>query len=348
MRRFTSLGTLAVLVVALSACGDNNSEGGSADYADQIDDVCKALENDIEDLDPDNDVADNAKEASQLMEDAVAELKKIKLPSNADEAKDLVDNFSDQLDALDELAKATGDDDKEAAAKAFDDLTELNDDANDLADDLDAKRCAFDADLLAAPLGGPTINTDETVPETTPDTTPDTVFDTVPDTTLPPLTTVAVDDTVPAGPAGTKTKVPLSVGLTPAGDCAFADNNDSNALLTLFEIFLVADETANAATGQIAAVNVTRPSDGAFLAQVMLFSSDTPLGAGAEGSLLTIFDSDSTGAPTTISGIDGVLIARDTTQEFFAADDTIVLWVIGADQLAITAGMDCLFAALPA
>jgi hypothetical protein len=352
MRRLTSLGTLAVLVLSAGACGGDDSSGSGNAYVDEMEDVCKALENDLEDLDPATDVADNAKEASQLMEDAVADLKKIKLPSNARDAKDLVDNFGDQLDALDELANALGDGDDDAAGKAFDDLVELNDDANDLADDIDAKRCAFDADLFAAPLGGPTTNTDDTVPDTSPDTVVDTVPDTSPDPTVaptaPPVSTAPPVDTTPAGPAGTKTRVPLTVGLTPAGDCAFADNNEDNALLTLLEVFLVADASANAATGQIAAVNVTRPSDGAFLSQVLLFSSDTPLAGSAQDNLLTIFDSDNTGVPTTVSGINGVVITRASTLQFFAADDTIVLWVIGADLLTITAGMDCLFAALPA
>jgi hypothetical protein len=351
MRRYVHLGAIVALCVVSASCGGGDDASGS--YVDQLEDACKTFENEIEDLDAADDlkaVEQNADDASALLEDAIADMEKVDLPSSADEAKDLIDNFGEQLDLIDDVAKAAGDDDADKVADALEDLGKVGADAAELADDIDARRCSFDEDLFTAALGGGAIaappETDPTnggPPITEPPITdPPITEPTVPEPTVtqPPAT-----EPPPEGPEAAKTPIDVTQILPNPTECAFVDPDDE-ILITLFESLLNFDPTIRATTGAIGAVNISLAADGSNLGVMYLFTGDGPLQATVEADLLPIFDGESTGVPLTVAGESGYLITGESGPSFFSASVDAVIWVLGPTQAAIETALTCVSAAL--
>jgi hypothetical protein len=347
MRRTASTALASLALFAASACGGDESGGGATAYVDRFSDICATLEDELEDLDPPDDlgdVADNASDASKLFDEALAGFAEVKLPSDADDAADFIDILGDQLDAIDDIAEAADDDNEDGVTKAAEELTGLQADATELADEIGARKCEFDDDLYSNALVTAT-STPETDPPTTdpPETDP-----TLPPTTLPPPTvpptTVGPPTTAPA--RGEKIVIDLAAELTARGDCAVLNPELADSLALIYESLLDLDAVTAAADGTIGILDIGRPSDNQYLTTVYVFRSNAPLPANIGDSLLTVFDPEGTGTIQTLSDVAGVVIPGPDGVEFFSTGSDVVLWAIADDRAGLDAGIACLSAAL--
>ncbi|HEY7628939.1 MAG TPA: hypothetical protein VH761_17845 [Ilumatobacteraceae bacterium] len=312
---------VAVLAVVLSSCGGGGGGAVSIDaFSDQLAGVCRTINRGIGDLDPAASLADvrtNANEASALYEDAINELRKLKVPTSdqqfANDVRDLIASYEDQLDALDEIAKAARDNDQEAVDGKIGDLNDMAAESNDLADSLDISRCQID------PVFEATTTTTTIAPTTTVALTLPIV--TEPPETIPPETFPL--DTLP--PEGNKTII-TSTDLVPLGDYSFADAPDEamNGFITLLDLA----PTVAAQSGRIVGVDVL-DSTGATMGRLFAFESDTdPLTPGSFDEELPYLSGDVATSPKSVGTIDGVFWADadGATVNFAAAVQNVILW----------------------
>jgi len=163
--RSTKLKLLVVLpLVAMSAaCGGNDSTGlSTSQYGNELDDICRTADRAIGKLDEPttlDDLSVFADDASQIVQDAVSDMKKLPLPADksyASDAQDLIANLEDQIDLVDDISKAAGAGDAPEVDTKSERLVKAAEDGAGLADNLDAKRCALaplaPASEAAAPI----------------------------------------------------------------------------------------------------------------------------------------------------------------------------------------------------
>jgi len=335
-RRTKQVGASVLVTALLGVAGCGGADGvSSGQFAGKIDDVCRALDRDLGKIDQPGTAAELAAyagDASAAYEDALAALKKLQTPGDADSvknAKELVANFNDQIDLLDAIAKAAGSEDQatvDAKTGEFNQLVSAN---ADLADSLDAGRCALDPLAAVQPP-------ETTVPPTTqPPVTQPPV--TQPPVTQPPVTQPPVTNS----PAGVKTVIQLVSVLTPNNGYTFADADAS--LATTFQVLLEAPLSTAGQPGQIAAIEVfdggTKP-----ITRLFIFLPENPLPHSAVDELAAVLAGDAALTPAEVGTLPGVTYTPADGGFFFVGSDTattakFLIWGVGASQDLLNKGI---------
>lgn len=199
-RSITSFVALAALALGACGGGEESKALSEDDFVDALSDVCDDAQQDLDRLEfpTDGDFGDFADDARKVFERTVEDAKAIRPPDDlSKDYEDLVANWEDQLDLIDDLGKADGD---EEAGKVLDKLGKLSDEQSEIAQDLDVAECDPND-------GADTATTvAETTPATTPATTaapialPTTVVPVVPETTPATAPATAPVTEPPAGP----------------------------------------------------------------------------------------------------------------------------------------------------
>lgn len=179
----------AATVAAFAMAGCGGSDGPSTlsedDFVDEMADICKDTERDLDRIDEPqsvSDLEDSAAEAVDILTETRERLSEIVPPEDlAADFEDFVDNVDDQIAAMEDLQKAGKDDDEDAANEAGEELGRLSEKRIDLGEDLGVDDCAIDEDADEPTVTEPPV----TAP---PDTTPLTLPVTVPPQTVPPAT----------------------------------------------------------------------------------------------------------------------------------------------------------------
>lgn len=215
--------TVGALIAA--GCG---SSGGSAvsvrDFRRTLADLCTDFTDETDKVDdPEGvgDLEDFAADLLEIFEKAKADLADLGVPASlADDFEAFQGLVDDQIDALEDLQKAGKDGDEDKANKTIERIVDIQDEAEQVADDLGVDECKPEpsgpdttepiaADTTAVVTVPPTLPP-ETAPATTeaPATTTEppatTVAVTLPPATLPPVTlpgTTAPPATSPPGTA---------------------------------------------------------------------------------------------------------------------------------------------------
>jgi hypothetical protein len=143
-----------------------------------MEDICRDADRAFKDLDPsDSGVFDDGIEITQ---DALDSMDQLRPPQDLEgDFEDFKDNLDDHITQIEKLRDAVKDEDNDAAEQASAKLSDLDDEADDLADSMGADRCVG--------VGEDDDGSDDTVPE---ETTPNTPLpiDTTPVETSPPDT----------------------------------------------------------------------------------------------------------------------------------------------------------------
>jgi hypothetical protein len=326
-KRMVAVG--AATLFALAACGGGGGGAQSTEaFSDQLAGVCRTINRGIGDLDPAaslSEVRSNANDASALYEDALNELKKLKVPTADKQFKsdveDLITSFEDQMDALDDIAKAARDNDQATVDSKIGRLNDLQGESNDLADGLNISRCQIDTVFEAA-----TTTTTTEAPTTTTSPPLTLPIATEPPTTLPPDT--LPPDTTPA--TSNKTITP-STDLVPLGDYTFAEAPDT--AMTGFQTLLDLAPSMAAQSGRIYGVDVI-DSAGSTMGRLFAFESDVdPLTPGSFEEVTPYITGDTPTTPKTVGTIDGLSWTdADGTHNFLAGVANVVLWSFAPDE----------------
>lgn len=201
-RSITSFVALAALALGACGGGEESKALSEDDFVDALSDVCDDAQQDLDRLEfpTDGDFGDFADDARKVFERTVEDAKAIRPPDDlSKDYEDLVANWEDQLDLIDDLGKADGD---EEAGKVLDKLGKLSDEQSEIARDLDVDAC----DPNAGDSGDDPTET--TVADTTPATS---AAPTVPPTTAAPITLPqTVPPTAPPATAPPATQPPVS------------------------------------------------------------------------------------------------------------------------------------------
>jgi hypothetical protein len=324
---------LAIVVVAavtITACGGGDDGGGG--FAAQFGDICDAFADDLADLDDPGsleDIAANAKDVGELLDTVVDDLAGVDLPSGSGDAEDLIDSFSDRIDAYDDIAAAANSGDVAAVEAALAELEELNDEAGDLADDVGADDCGISNGKLA----GPVTPTPEIAAPTTTIPVVETVPPTVPPTEPPATDPPATEPVTP--PADFEREIVDISGVVISTDgTTFV--NVPEEVVRLFDIILLASPSMAAVDGQLAGLDIVA-GEGSQLGRMIVFVSDTPVPDTASAELLPFFDTDGVGVPSQFEGDSGTLIIDASGAEFVTIAPEGIIWVLGADEAGIRA-----------
>jgi hypothetical protein len=234
MRTRALAGLVAATALVAAACGGGDSGPSDDDFRADLARICTDFKADTEDVDqPDGSDAGDfeafAQDVRDVFDNVKSDLADLEAPDDLsddyDKFKGLVD---DEIDELDDLEKAGRDEDADAINAIAENISDIQDEARGVADDLDVDECKPSepatedttpeaADSTAAP-----VTLAPTVPETAPATTaapPTTVpAATLPPATLPPVTlpattappqTTAAPQTTPAPSAPPDTDLPV-------------------------------------------------------------------------------------------------------------------------------------------
>jgi hypothetical protein len=322
-KRMMAIGAATLFTVA--ACGSSGGAQSTEAFSDQLAGICRTINRGIGDLDSAtslSDVRSNANDASALYEDALNQLKKLKVPTGdkqfAGDVDDLITSFEDQMDALDDIAKAARDNDQATVDSKIGELNDLHGESNDLADGLNISRCQIDTVFEA------TTTTTEAPTTTSPPLTLPIVTD--PPTTLPPET--LPPDTTPV--VSNKTITP-STDLVPLGDYTFAEAPDT--AMSGFQTLLDLAPSVAAQSGRIYGVDVI-DSAGNTMGRVFAFESDVdPLTPGSFEEVTPYITGDTPTTPKTVGTIDGLFWTdSDGTTNFLAGVSNVILWSFAPDE----------------
>lgn len=318
------------IAVALAACGSDDSGTSSEGFSDQLASVCRTIGRGVGNLDAAtslDEVRTNATEASALFEDGINELKRLSIPTGdqnfAADAKDLIASFEDQLDSLDDIAKAARGGDQGDVDTGIATLTEQSTDSNDLAESLDIARCELDPVFEAAP---PTTEAD--VPLTLP-------IVTLPVETLPvetfPIETIPFDTT----PTVSNKTILSSSDLVPLGDYSFVDAPDD--AITSFQTLLDFAPSMAAQSGFVSGVDVL-DANGQQMGRVFAFEADAEvLTPGSVEEVAPYLTSDIPTSPMTIGTQDGVTWSDpDGTAYFLFGVSNVLLWAFSPSADLLT------------
>jgi hypothetical protein len=320
--KLTSVAVLALFAVS-TACGGDSAGLSTSQYGDQLNDICRTADREIGDLDEPtslDDLSAYADDASQVVQDAVKDIKKLPLPgdkSYASDAKDLIASLEDQVDLVDDIARAAGDGDQAEVTAKSEKLAEAAEESAGLADDLDAKRCAL-APMSAAAVAAPV----DTIPvETVP-------VETVPPITLPPVTVPpqTVPDTTPLTPTDDNKTVELLVPqLSPAGAYSFEDVTAE--ALSGFQALLGLGPVVAGQPGTIGGVTVYDDAGNGF-GRVFVYVSTGTLEPGSADEVYFNFTVEPS-SPANFVGYEGFTYQSDDGTSFFiGVQGDVIAWVV--------------------
>lgn len=341
-KRFAAAFVVAATV--LGACGGSGGGANAATFTDGLQDACRTMDKDLEALDQPAEVAefeDAADSASRIIEDGVADIKKLNAPkAQAGDADDLISNFEDQIDLLDQISTAARNGDEDTVASKIESLNKLTSKNEGLADDLDASKCALDpifSDTPAPPATDP--------PGTDPPVTDPPVTD--PPVTEPPTTAApATDPSTTAPPAANSNKriFDASTELTASGAITFVPAPDNT--VNLWQGFLDQSSVINPQPGNISGVDVRE--NGVGIGRVFIYIADSPLAPNSVEDLIPIVSAGAISIADTADGIPGIsYVISDGTNFFLAAFEGFIVWVVSPTRPGIETTMTDFVNALP-
>lgn len=336
---------LPALVLAATVFAGCGSSGGGTTFADQLQDSCRTLSRSLRNIDDPTSLDDTAKaanDASAAYDSAVSALKKLKAPSKqASDFKQLQNNFADEVDLYDDVAKAARAGDSARVSSRLKDIATVDKESADLAGSLDARACQQSAVISNAP--GATTTTENTTPPT--DVT--TPAPTDPPETLPPLTdpattppTTAADTLPPAtgvttAPANDgKTIVDRSADLVPLGEYSFIDAGQDKVQL-IRTLYAVVPKVRNQ-SGTMFGVDVL--NNGTAITRVVVFEPDSPLLEGSAADVVKVLASGKPTTDVTYGSLVGTSFQTDDNLFFISDSNGRLVLSVGKDEQSLKIG----------
>ncbi len=136
---------IGVLLLVIAGCGD---DGPSLDeWADQADDICKDVNDDVDELDltSGGEVAENGDDAVDIVADGIDDIEALDLPSGDDEqaAQAVIDSLNDLANVQEDMVAAAHDnqDDELALYQIVADSSDQTDEGADAADEANTNQC---------------------------------------------------------------------------------------------------------------------------------------------------------------------------------------------------------------
>lgn len=263
MKKFALVGALAALTIATAACGGGSDTLSEDEYVSELEDLCRQVNGDIEDLGEAEDYRDLARlgeDAKEITEQGLADLQELEPPEELEaEHEDYVASIERTLDLTDDFIAAAEDEDDQEIGEVGAELQDEDAERNEIADDIGASDCVTDEEDPEEPDDP----TDTTIEEEPTDTTEadDPTDTTDADGTIPRITVPPVDMTMP-----TETQPPVMEGSEistvdinelplPAGYTF--ENADAETLTSIQELY------AEAFTGQIESIGGAGVADDA-------------------------------------------------------------------------------------
>lgn len=325
-RKQLAIGAVATLGFVTAACG-GDSAPSSGEFVGRVDEICRTLGNDLDDLVQPTDLAGLsgfASDASKAFENSLADLKALKVPGDdavVADAKQLVSTLDDQISTLDDMASAATAGDQATVDQHIATFTAAETDLAGTADDLGAGRCALDP-LFAFEVAPPVTEPPVTEPPVT-----------EPPVTEPPITE-------PPAASGNKTIEPFAVDMTAVPGFTFVDADQS-----IVETFLGIIETAPsvaAAPGMVAGIDVV-DATGVTTTRIFVFLPESPLPASTGDELVPIVANGATTTPGAYGFASGATYTDGDKFYFIGADDetapNIVVWAVSVDSTTMEAAM---------
>jgi hypothetical protein len=323
MKKFALVGALAALTIGAAACGGGSDTLSEDDYINELEDICSRADGDLRDIEDPEDfraIVDAADDAISITSDAIDDINELEPPDDLEgDHEDFVAALEDVVSGFEELRDAADDEDEEALSQAGENIAEASADADNVAEDLDADDCIGVGEEGEEPddPDEPTETTIEDEPtettvedEPTDTTEPDEPTETTVDETIPRITVPPIDMTMPAdteppvmegseiGTIDIVNDLPLPVGYT-------FENADSETLTNIQSLY------AEAFTGQIQAIGgagvVDDVTGEVFSAFVFFWNAelDDATGQAFVDDLAAADDVASTEVVTTPSGLIG-------------------------------------------
>ena len=241
-RACAALLTVGALVVASCGGGDGGSALSEDDFRDALAKLCTDFTEDSDKVDQPQEVGDFedfSKDLLEIFQKAKADLAELEAPDElADDFEKFQGLVDDEINELEDLQKAGEDEDEDEAGKIVDNIVDIQDDAEKVADDLGVDECkpepsaTENTDPQGSDTTAPVLTLPPTLPpETTPPST-EAPATTVPPTTLPPATLPPV--TLPPGTVAPATTAAPATTIPP--DTAPPDTGPIPPLFDIMDI----------------------------------------------------------------------------------------------------------------
>jgi hypothetical protein len=367
MKKFALVGALAALTIATAACGGGSDTLSEDEYLDQLQDLCRQVNGDLEDLEGPEDAEDYrgivrlGEDAKDITSEGLEELQDLKPPEDLEaDHEDYVASIERTLDLTDDFIAAAEDEDDEALGEAFTDLEEEDAERDEIAEDMGADDCVVGAGEEPEDPEEPTETTEPEEPtettiedEPTDTTEPDEPTETTVDETIPRITVPPIDMTMPAdteppvmegseiGTIDIVNDLPLPLGYT-------FENADDETLTNIQTLY------AEAFAGQIQAIGGAGVVDDAtgevFSVFVFFWNAelDDATGQAFVDDLAAADDVESTEVVTTPLGLIGDrILYTDQTEALivWGGDVSIVLFGDPGSAASLATLVDAIAAA---
>jgi hypothetical protein len=322
------LAVITSIVVFTSACGGGGGVSAE-DFVDDLEDICRDLERDLDRLDePDSyeSLADLARDARDLIEDALDEMADLEVPEDLQrDMDDFLELVEENSDIIRDLGRAAADQDDATIADLNDRLATVREDRNEVAEDLGADRCISEDDEDPEPT------TDSTAPAATTTTpAPTTPPTTAAPVTAPPISQVPITPptTASVDPAGIGT-IDIATAFAPPAGFVLQDAGEE-ALSTIKDALAITPSLA----GNVRSVGATLIVDETDTVAAVMFLtfwtsdiSGTPVQQAFEDELTNTAESFT--YELTPDGLEHVLYTDpDGTVGLAATSNDVSLWLI--------------------
>ncbi len=333
---------LVLAATSFAACGGGGGDN-SATFADQLQDSCRSLSSSLRNIDDPSSLDQTekaAKDASSAYDDAGTSLSKLSAPSKlAKDFQNLKDNFADEVDLYNDIAKAARAGETNTINTKLRNLAQVDGENADLADSLDARACKLSVVISSA------ATTTTEVPTTAATVPPTEVVDTLPPLTDPPTTAPRPTDPPETAPPSTESTTSPSVedkaiidrsgDLIPKGDYSFIDSGQDKVVLirTLYAIV----PKVNNQKGTMFGVDVI--NNGVAITRVVVFEPASPLTPGSASDVVKILASgNTTPTPATYGGLAGALFQAQDNFFFVSESSGKLILSVGKDEQSIALG----------
>jgi hypothetical protein len=319
------LAVIATTVLLVSACGGGGGVSAE-DFIDELEDICRDLERDLDRLDePDSyeSLADLARDARDLIEDAFDAMSDLEVPDELQrDMDDFLELVEENSDIVRDLGRAADDEDDAAIADLNERLGRVREDRNEVAEDLGADRCISEDDE------DPDPTTDSTAAPTTAPTT--TAPPTSAPVTAPPISQVPITSptTVAIDPEGIGT-IDIATAFAPPAGFVLQDAGEET-LSTIKNAIALTPALANNVSSVGATLIVDETDTVAAVMFLTFWTSDitgTPVQQAFEDELTNTAESFS--YEVTPDGLDHLLYTDpDGTVGLAATSNDVSLWLI--------------------
>jgi hypothetical protein len=324
-RRLTAITTVVLLVAACGGGGGISTE----DFIDELEDICRDIERDLDRLDePDSyeTLAALAGDARDIIEDGLDAMNELEVPEDLQrDVDDFLELVEENSDVIRDLGRAAADQDDAAITEANDRLAVVRDDRNEVAEDLGADRCITEDD-----------ESEEPAPDTTPATTQTTAAPTTeapvtaPPVTAPPISQVPITSptTVAVDPEGIGT-IDITTAFAPPAGFVLQDAG-ADTLSTIKDAFAQTPAVASSVRSVGAALVVDETETVAAVMFLTFWNGDvsgTPVQTAFENELTATAASFTN--EVTPDGLEHVLYTDpDGTVGLVATSNDVSLWLI--------------------